>query len=103
MEIVIWGNNNVAQRVVMIPNLTATIIIIITIPVFILLLFLPAIIELKKPKDGGPRLIMGELPKVNVSAVRFVPIANMEAEQKFDSSLIQTMAKIIGVLPSLEV
>jgi hypothetical protein len=34
---------------------------------------------------------------------RFIPIANMEDELKFDSSLIQTMAKIVDVLPSLEV
>ena len=84
----------------MIPNPTA--IILILAPVLILILFLPAIIELKKPKDRGPRMIM-EVPEVTRSLVHVIPIANMEREQKFDSSLIQTMAKITAFLPSLEV
>ena len=87
----------------MIPNLTAIIIIVITTPVLILIMFLPAFIELKKPKDGGPRMITAEIPEVNVLITHFIPIANIEDEQKFDSSLIQTMAKSIEVLPSLEV
>jgi hypothetical protein len=87
----------------MIPNLTAIIIIIITTPVLILIMFLPAFIELKKPKDEGPRMITAEIPDANVSIRHFIPLANIEDEQKFDSSLIQAMAKTIAVLPSLEV
>jgi len=88
----------------MIPNLTSMItILIVATPVLILILFLPAIIELKKPKDQGPRMIMAGIPEVSTSSIRVIPIANMEYEQKFDSSLIQTMAKIIAVLSSLEV
>ncbi len=86
----------------MIPNLTAIIIIIMATPALILITFLPAFIELKKPKDGGPRMIMAKIPQVNL-LMRFIPLANIEDEQKFDSSLIQTMAKTIAVLPSLEV
>ena len=88
----------------MIPNLTSMItILIVATPVLILILFLPAIIELKKPKDRGPRMIMERIPEVTLSSIHFIPISNMEYEQKFDSSLIQTMTKIIAVLPSLEV
>jgi hypothetical protein len=72
----------------MIPNLTSIIMIIATAPMLILLMFLPAFIEL--------RALM-------LFVTRFCPIANMEDEQKFDSSLIQKMAKIVDVLPSLEV
>jgi hypothetical protein len=103
MEIVILGNKQYAQKIVMLPNLTAIIAIIITTPALILIMFLPAFVELKKPKDGGPRKIMGEIPKVNLRMMRFIPLASIEDEQKFDSSLIQTMAKTIAVLPSLEV
>jgi hypothetical protein len=86
----------------MIPNLTSIIMIIATAPMLILLMFLPAFIELNKPKDRGPRVIpMGNSGMLFVT--RFLPIANMEDEQKFDSSLIQKMAKIVDVLPSLEV
>jgi hypothetical protein len=88
----------------MIPNPTAMItILIVATPALILILFLPAIIELKKPKDRGPRMIMAEVPEVTLSLVHSIPIANMEREQTFDSSLIQTMTKIMAVLPSLEV
>jgi hypothetical protein len=38
-----------------------------------------------------------------VSIKHFIPIANIEDEQKFDSALIKAIAKTIAVLPSLEV
>ena len=87
----------------MIPNLTAIIIITITTLALILIMFLPAFIELKRPKDGDPRMITAEIPEMNMLTTRFIPIANIEDEQKFDSSLIQTMAKSIEFLPSLEI
>ncbi len=88
----------------MIQNLTSIIaILIVTTPILILIMFLPALLELKKPKDGGPRMIMGTIPGVNMRLVRVIPIVNMEDEQKFDRSLIQTLARIIEILPSLEV
>lgn len=87
----------------MIPNLTAIILIIAATPALILMMFLPAFIELKKPKDHGPRMISMEKSEVNALITRFISIANIEDEQNFDSSLIQTIAKIVDVLPSLEV
>ena len=88
----------------MIPNLTSIItILIVATPILILITFLPAFLELKKPKDGGPRMIMESIPEVKTRTMHFIQIANIEKEQKFDVSLIQTMAKIIEVLPNLEV
>jgi len=88
----------------MIPNLTSIIaIIIVTTPILILIMFLPALLELKKPKDDGPRMIMGSIPTVNMRLSRVIPIVNIEDEQKFDRSLIQTLTRIVEVLPSLEV
>ena len=37
--------------------------LIITIAIIIILFFMPALIELKKPKDAGPRLINDNIPK----------------------------------------
>ena len=87
----------------MIPNLTEIIIIIAATPTLILLMFLPAFIELKKPKDKGPRIITLEKTETNNDITHFIYITNIEDNQKFDSSLIQTMAKIVDFLPSLEV
>ena len=88
----------------MIPNLTLIIIILIGVtPALVLIMFLPALFELKKPRDAGPRAIVDSIPEVKMLAMHVIPIANIEKEQKFDVSLIQTIAKIIGSLPSLEV
>jgi hypothetical protein len=88
----------------MIPNLTSivTLLILVT-PILILIMLLPVLVELKKPKDAGPRMIMDNVSEVPISFMRVIPLANIEEEQKFDSTLIQTLAKIIGALPSLEV
>jgi hypothetical protein len=87
----------------MIPNLTAVIIIISAISTLILITFLPAFIELKKPKDRGPRRILAGVSEVNLRVAPVLPIVNIEDEQTFDSSLVQTMAKAISFLPSLEI
>jgi hypothetical protein len=88
----------------MIPNLASIItILILGTLTLILIMFLPAILELKKPKDGGPRLIMDNISEVQIQIMRMIPIASIEDEQKFDSALIRPLAKIIEVLPSLEV
>jgi len=79
------------------------IILIVATPVLIFIIFLPALLELKKPKDRGPRMIMGSIPEVKTRTVHVIRIANIEKEQKFDISLIRTMTKIIEVLPNLEV
>lgn len=88
----------------MIPNLTSIIIILIgAIPILIFIMFLPAILEIKKPKDGGPRMIMDNIPQVKMPMTHAIRIADIEEKQKFDISLIQKIAKFIQVLPNLEV
>jgi hypothetical protein len=88
----------------MVPNLTSIIaILILGTTTAITIMFLPAILELRKPKDGGPRLIMDSLSGVQMQILGIIPIASLEEEQKFDVSFIRGLAKIIEVLPSLEV
>jgi hypothetical protein len=87
----------------MIPNLISTIAILaFGVPILILLMLLPAIVELKKPKDEGPRIIMDNISEVQIQIMRMTPIVNIENEQRFDSAIIQPLAKIIAVLPNLE-
>jgi len=87
----------------MIPNPTSIItILILGTPILILIMFLPAILELRKPKDGGPRMIMDGIPEAGFPVMTVFPIVNIEEEQMFDYSLLRPLAKIIGVLPSLE-
>ena len=77
--------------------------LILGTPILILIMLLPVLVELKKPKDAGPRMIMDNISEVPIQIMRVIPLANIEGEQNFDSALIQALAKIIGVLPSLEV
>ena len=88
----------------MISNLTSIItMLILGTPILILIMLLPVLVEIKKPKDAGPRMIMDNISEVPIQIMRVIPLANIEGEQNFDSALIQALAKIIGVLPSLEV
>jgi hypothetical protein len=88
----------------MIPNLTQTILIVVLgTPILFLIMSLPALLELKNPKDSGPRMIMDKVPEFHVQPRLFVVIANIEGEVKFESSLIPRLSKVIEVLPSLEV
>ena len=43
---------------------------------------MPALIELKKPKDAGPRLINDNIPKIRIGTLKS-PITDVEEEQKF--------------------
>jgi hypothetical protein len=94
---------HIASQIVMIPNLSSIIAILaLGLPVLILFMLLPAILELKKPKDRGPRMIMDHISEVQIQIMRMTPVANIENEQKFDNAVIQPLAKIIAVLPNLE-
>jgi len=89
----------------MIPNQTPTTFIMLTIGAltFIFIMFLPALLELKKPKDAGPRLIMKDVPIMRSKMREAILITNMEEEQKSDQTLIRKIADVIAVLPNLEV
>jgi len=88
----------------MISNLTPTLIAVIIIgaPSLILIMFLPALLELKKPKDSGPRRIMDDFSEMQGQMGKIIPIVNIEEEQKFDVALVKKIATIIAALPSLE-
>ena len=103
MEIVILGTKQYAQKIVMIPNLTPMLVLlIVTTPLLIFITFLPAFLELKKPKDGGPRMIMENVPEVKAYTMHSIQIEDIEKEQKFDTALLPTIAMIIEVLPNLD-
>ena len=88
----------------MLANLNQIILIVLLgTPILLLIMFLPSLIELKRPKDSGPRLIMNKMPDFFVQSLVVVAIPDIEEEQKFEFSLIARLVKIIEVLPSFEV
>jgi hypothetical protein len=70
-------------------------------PVLILILFLPAIVELKKPKDNGPRIISDQIPIARPATGSVFHLTNIEEEQKMENLLLR-LSKIIDFLPNLE-
>lgn len=68
--------------------------------IFILLLFLPALFELRNPRDAGPRKIMSE----TVDSENQMKITSMERNEEIavDQALLKKVASVISVLPDLE-
>ena len=88
----------------MIPNSTPTTFMLLTIGVSILIfiMLLPSLIELKKPKDAGPRIIIDYTYDMQTLWKAAMPILNVEEEIGFNKMLANKIADIISVLPNLE-
>lgn len=88
----------------MLPNPTTTtfVMLFLGVFIFILLLLLPALIELKRPRDAGPRTIMDNMSEIRPHLAKAALMMNVEEEQGFDQTLVKKIADIIAVLPSLE-
>jgi len=71
-------------------------------PVLILLMFLPTIVELRKPVDSGPRIIFPAYAAVLSQKFIISSIANVEEHHELDFILLPLVAKAVGVLPNLE-
>jgi hypothetical protein len=85
------------------PTLIDFIIIILEVSTFIVIMLLPALLELKRPKDAGPRAIMENASTIRSQIIeKTFLILNVEEEQRFDQALIKKIADVIAVLPGLE-
>jgi hypothetical protein len=90
----------------MIPNPTPTTVAILLfgVSVCIFVMLLPALLELKKPKDAGPRRIMDDIT-INQHSQRrgMIPLASIEEEKfRLDQTLVKKIAEVIAFLPNLE-
>jgi hypothetical protein len=68
--------------------------------IFILIMFLPAFLELRRPNDSGPRRI-GE----NAAPDRHkMQLASLERTERYevDQAVLKKVASILSVLPNLE-
>ena len=73
-----------------------------TIAIIIVLFFLPALIEFKKPKDEGPRSIKDDSAKIRISSLN-VALIDIEEDQKFTYRSTTKTADILSALLDLEV
>jgi hypothetical protein len=67
----------------MIPSFITLIIAIAATAIVVLLMFLPAIIELKKPKDAGPRLITDSFEQKQSHNIK-KDLSDAEDKEKID-------------------
>jgi hypothetical protein len=87
----------------MLPNLALTFVIIsLGVSIFIIIMLLPAFLELKKPKDAGPRMIKDYTFTANL-VTKEILIVNLEEKQEFDQTLVKKIVDVINALPNLEV
>jgi hypothetical protein len=87
----------------MLPDPTLTFVIIfLGVSMFIFVMLVPAILELKTPKDAGPRMIKDYTFPVNL-AIEEILITNLEERHGFDQTCIKNIVDAINVLPNIEV
>ncbi|MCW3993590.1 MAG: hypothetical protein NWE85_03370 [Candidatus Bathyarchaeota archaeon] len=79
------------------PNPMTFIVLSLGVSAFILIMLLPAFLELKKPRDAGPRTIMN-----NIIAIPQLPTIMEDEKPILDQALYQKIAEILVVLPNLE-
>jgi len=79
------------------PNPMTFIVLFLGVSTFILIMLLPAFLELKKPKDAGPRTIMN-----NIVTIPQLPTIMEDEKIVLDQALRQKIASIIAFLPNLE-
>jgi len=86
----------------MLENLALTTFVALAfgVVIFILLMFLPALVELRKPRDAGPRKIMDDVI-IGESQMKIASIEKSE-EIEIDQALVKKMANVLSVLPNLE-
>ncbi len=72
-------------------------LMIIGASIFVFFMFLPAIFELKNPKDPGPRKIVHE--PASCASVR---LHSVDGETDRNQTLAKKVSEIIAFLPNLE-
>lgn len=88
----------------MVPTPTPASIIIMFFGVltFIILMLLPSIIELKNPRDPGPRIIEDSAVLDGFSMKINSVEGDVERELKFDELIVKKVSEVLAILPSLE-
>ena len=85
------------------PTPTMLIMLCFGVLIFIFIMLLPALLELKKPKDAGPRMMLNDVTVLQqLQIMQKISIANMEEDLGFDQMAVKKMANVIAMLPNLE-
>jgi hypothetical protein len=75
--------------------------LIFGVSAFLFIMLLPALLELKKPKDAGPRRIL-EDSTLNQLGIKLVSIERTEEKMELDLTIAKRIAEVMAVLPNIE-
>ncbi len=78
-----------------------TVAILVT-PILLLVMLLPTVLELKKPRDAGPRLIMDDSSLEAIQVLRVPFILDLEENQGFDFGFHMPTGLVFGFLGNLD-
>jgi len=91
----------------MIPTsaLTSIITLFLAVLAFIIVMLMPALFELKKPKDAGPIIMLEDMLYLQIlNASPNIPLLDVDDEKvELNQNIIEKMVKVLAVLPKLEV
>jgi hypothetical protein len=89
----------------MIPGISSVFAILtLATPFLLLVMLVPALLELKKPKDAGPRSIMPHFsPVVQISKPKMICLLDLDERHDLDISLKPFLAVILDKLTDLEI
>lgn len=77
------------------PSATTSAVMLFSGVITFVIMLLPTLIMLKKPKDANPRILENEQHRI-------VSLVNIENDVKFDRGIVRRVAEIIAILPNLE-
>lgn len=86
----------------LIQNLTMFISMIFGFSGFAFLMFLPALLELRRPKDAGPRIIMDDIAFLMLPGFEMAQMGKMEEEIESNRTIASKIMDITCFLPNLE-
>ncbi len=69
--------------------------------IFFFVMLLPALVELKRPRDAGPRMILDDVSILRFYG-RFVPLERIDEKTKLEQDVLRKIAEVIAFLPSLD-
>jgi hypothetical protein len=89
-----------------IPDLFWALAVLILAPIVLfLIMLLPTFLELKKPKDPGPRLIISAVEAVTATplSVGIDFLLSMEGTSEFQVKPVPNVLSVLGFLPNIDI
>jgi hypothetical protein len=82
-------------------DVTTFSMLVFGVSLFTFIMLLPALLELKRPKDAGPRIIM-ENAAISDFHVRITALERTEEKTVLEPTILKKMVDIIAMLLNIE-